>query len=418
MISGSRSGNPNPQPRQQADSRQPKPAPAMPHILQHTSSRADDPGQLTRIGAKLPYILQAGDLRLLPRMQGMYGRGSKLWPLSIPIRSRVLLLLSHLHMACYGGGAPPPVAAQQYSYWAEHLTATRAILRQYGDEPAGQLGGGWEEKLSAGMAMLYPEHHPPAHGTAAAGSWAEYGSPCVEYKEDALRNGMYWAPDPQHLYLEMYLGERRREAAAVPREDEGSPGGEASTSTGIEAITRGLHHMGLRPRPGRRVVSGGGVGGGGGGIPLTHGSQPAPRTSSSSSSSTATAAAATTTTAATKVDKANSSSTSAKEYAHRVVLWAVAGPPGNAGEEVLHLCHNMRCLNPQHLVWGSHSENRAATAEAYNEAMAREGRELWACGLPLGGAAAMVVAGLPPSPGAKGAKGHTKKGRQAKAKAK
>jgi hypothetical protein len=30
----------------------------------------------------------------------------------------------------------------------------------------------------------------------------------------------------------------------------------------------------------------------------------------------------------------------------------------------------------------------------------------------------MVVAGLPPSPGAKGAKGHTKKGRQAKAKAK
>ncbi len=31
---------------------------------------------------------------------------------------------------------------------------------------------------------------------------------------------------------------------------------------------------------------------------------------------------------------------------------------------------------------------------------------------------AMVVAGLPPSPGAKGAKGHTKKGRQAKAKAK
>ena len=74
--------------------------------------------------------------------------------------------------------------------------------------------------------------------------------------------------------------------------------------------------------------------------------------------------------------------TSIAEYAHRVVLWADAGPPPSASMEVLHLCHNPRCLNPRHLTWGTHAQNMAASQASYLAALSQEGpgRELVAAG--------------------------------------
>ena len=50
------------------------------------------------------------------------------------------------------------------------------------------------------------------------------------------------------------------------------------------------------------------------------------------------------------------------EYAHRFLCWAVHGPPplceqGGRRMEVIHLCDNKFCLNPLHLVWGTHKQN-------------------------------------------------------------
>ena len=55
------------------------------------------------------------------------------------------------------------------------------------------------------------------------------------------------------------------------------------------------------------------------------------------------------------------------EYAHRLVLWAMHGPPvdmlaaegwTSSGPHCLHVCGNKDCLNPSHLVWGSARDNR------------------------------------------------------------
>jgi hypothetical protein len=45
-----------------------------------------------------------------------------------------------------------------------------------------------------------------------------------------------------------------------------------------------------------------------------------------------------------------------KEWAHRLVAWAVYGPPTES-QEVMHLCHNRDCLAPAHIMWASHQEN-------------------------------------------------------------
>lgn len=51
------------------------------------------------------------------------------------------------------------------------------------------------------------------------------------------------------------------------------------------------------------------------------------------------------------------------EYAHRLVLWAIQGPPneahfgGWAGAVAMHKCHNPLCVHPCHLKWGTRREN-------------------------------------------------------------
>lgn len=47
------------------------------------------------------------------------------------------------------------------------------------------------------------------------------------------------------------------------------------------------------------------------------------------------------------------------ERAHRLVLWSVFGPPQNPTEYplALHMCGNSACMNPEHLVWGTHEIN-------------------------------------------------------------
>lgn len=47
------------------------------------------------------------------------------------------------------------------------------------------------------------------------------------------------------------------------------------------------------------------------------------------------------------------------ELAHRIVVWAMYGPPPASirHPEAMHLCNNQRCLNPLHIVWGEKAEN-------------------------------------------------------------
>lgn len=47
------------------------------------------------------------------------------------------------------------------------------------------------------------------------------------------------------------------------------------------------------------------------------------------------------------------------EYAHRIVAWAMLGPPLEALQApvVMHTCADETCLNPRHLVWGESAEN-------------------------------------------------------------
>lgn len=44
------------------------------------------------------------------------------------------------------------------------------------------------------------------------------------------------------------------------------------------------------------------------------------------------------------------------EYAHRVVAWALMGPP-DASQHVMHTCDKKACVHPHHLVYGSASDN-------------------------------------------------------------
>jgi len=49
-------------------------------------------------------------------------------------------------------------------------------------------------------------------------------------------------------------------------------------------------------------------------------------------------------------------------YAHRLVCWALVGPPPRREwrkHVVMHLCHNKSCLHPHHLHWGTCQQNRA-----------------------------------------------------------
>lgn len=54
----------------------------------------------------------------------------------------------------------------------------------------------------------------------------------------------------------------------------------------------------------------------------------------------------------------------ASEYAHRLVLWSIRGPPsptlgGWQGAVAMHKCHNPLCVHPCHLKWGTRQENLA-----------------------------------------------------------
>ncbi len=69
------------------------------------------------------------------------------------------------------------------------------------------------------------------------------------------------------------------------------------------------------------------------------------------------------------------------ERAHILVALATWGlPPGdpNRGQpmEVLHACNQPRCLNPAHLVWGSHAENMGGTAASFQAALERCGHSV------------------------------------------
>lgn len=45
-----------------------------------------------------------------------------------------------------------------------------------------------------------------------------------------------------------------------------------------------------------------------------------------------------------------------REYAHRVICELTNGKP-TAGQVVLHACDNPPCVNPDHLTWGTQSDN-------------------------------------------------------------
>lgn len=66
------------------------------------------------------------------------------------------------------------------------------------------------------------------------------------------------------------------------------------------------------------------------------------------------------------------------EKAHRFILWVAKGPSLNeepAGQDksqpAMHVCDSKGCLNPKHIWWGTPSENKRATAEAYFDVITR-----------------------------------------------
>lgn len=59
------------------------------------------------------------------------------------------------------------------------------------------------------------------------------------------------------------------------------------------------------------------------------------------------------------------------EFAHRLVLWAMHGPPPkkitDEGVRIvaMHICHNSMCISPSHLVWGKDAKNLGREADAH-----------------------------------------------------
>lgn len=70
-----------------------------------------------------------------------------------------------------------------------------------------------------------------------------------------------------------------------------------------------------------------------------------------------------------------------KERAHRIVLWAIYGPPPEGIRRnlvVMHMCNNPACLNPEHLIWGDKQLNatkgkEAALAHAFHQLKLQRG---------------------------------------------
>jgi hypothetical protein len=62
------------------------------------------------------------------------------------------------------------------------------------------------------------------------------------------------------------------------------------------------------------------------------------------------------------------------EWAHRLVLHAIYGPPPEGRLHALHVCGNTRCLNPMHLVWGSNRCNYLDDEGHYNTLLVEQGR--------------------------------------------
>ena len=58
----------------------------------------------------------------------------------------------------------------------------------------------------------------------------------------------------------------------------------------------------------------------------------------------------------------------------RVVLAWASGP--SAGRVMRHLCHNKRCINPEHLAWGSVADNSRDSVLADRQAHGRHGFKL------------------------------------------
>jgi hypothetical protein len=81
-----------------------------------------------------------------------------------------------------------------------------------------------------------------------------------------------------------------------------------------------------------------------------------------------------------KVTLGNLRGRSITEWGHRLVLWAVHGPPASpegwttSGPHCLHMCGQKDCLNPSHLVWGTAQDNRDDEERVYVERLREQGR--------------------------------------------
>jgi hypothetical protein len=73
-------------------------------------------------------------------------------------------------------------------------------------------------------------------------------------------------------------------------------------------------------------------------------------------------------------------STPIMEYAHRLVLYSIYGPPPlpdgwrTKGPHVLHMCGHKDCINVSHLVFGSATDNKEDTNDVYVSRLVEQGR--------------------------------------------
>jgi hypothetical protein len=70
-----------------------------------------------------------------------------------------------------------------------------------------------------------------------------------------------------------------------------------------------------------------------------------------------------------------------KELAHRLVLYAIHGPPpisllpwDMSGPYVLHMCGHSDCLNPRCMCWGTAAENKRHDLATYHSRLVEQGR--------------------------------------------
>jgi hypothetical protein len=364
------------------------------------SAPAVDPIQRfqARVGSVRPHLLsllQSSTVaspitQLLPSMVGLI-RGHTLWDIRLPPAVNALRVLAGIYRSLENLAPPPApaVPAHQQDAWDLMCTDLHSTVAAQLQEVNQPIAGFTVDTVRQAMGVLYPlsevqpgkvtEQMDPS--TRKAWETEQFcaqcmRSPCTpwlgidpdEYPAVPAAHSNSQARQP--FYQDVVSARRAPQATAasdthyncylcvrIGRRRKGT--GQQNRELWRQATATPSAVEGIRGEGGVGGVGGGGWGGAAG-LPQEGAAVPAPK----------------------KRTKGEQNEP-VKEWAHRMVCWCSWGPPpamsGPAGRastrgamEVVHLCHNKRCLNPLHLAWGTPRENSLGGArDAYNSVILR-----------------------------------------------